>query len=284
MSKRISRVTRDRRASWLPMIGLLCLLAPAQQAAAASSSASVFLQDASGSTTASDFQNNTSTPATATLAGATGNAVSDLAAGSVGAGIVVAPGTPTGFYDTFASWDDSWSVVGFFENPVEVVANISLDGSIDTSLLAFSDPFWQIRFEYVFDNVTVLSFSASADSTVPQFFASANGVDITSSIVFTPNPSNPLLTDFALATAPIVNVSGSSFSDRMEVSVRATAGGPFTLDAFNTFEVALTSLDPRVTFTGEGGRTIASVPEPATLALMLGGLGLLAGRRRRASA
>lgn len=283
MLKWISRVTRDRRPSWLPMIGLLCLLAPAQQAAAASSSAFVFLDEpfVSG-TIASDSQPNTSTPAVATLGGVTGSARSDLGTGSVGAGLFLAPGADFGFYSASASWIDAWTGSGV--GSVPVAAAITLHGSIDQSLVAISDPFWEITFRYVIGAETVMSFGAFADSTIPNFHAEANGVDISSSIVFAPNAANPLLTDFSLTATPTVSVSSSGFGDFMEVEVRADAGGPLTLDAFHTFQVVLTSLDPSVTFTGEGGRTIASVPEPGTFALVIGGLGLLAGRRRRTNA
>jgi hypothetical protein len=279
-------MTRDRYPFSFSMIGLLLLFAPVQQAAAASSFAFVSLNEPfiSG-TTAYDSQSNTSTPATATLGGVTGNAFSDLGTGSVGANLLLASGAGPGFYDAGASWFDTWNGVG--TGTVPVSAAISIRGTVGDGILTTAPGSWEIQFRYMIGSDIVLSFLAFRDSSnafdPPEFSADANGVNITSSIVFTQNAANPLLTDFSLTASPTVPVSGSGFTDFMELLVRSDAGGPLTVDTFHTFQVSLTSLDPGSTFTGEGGRTVSSVPEPGTIVLVLGGLGLLAGRRRRTS-
>jgi hypothetical protein len=262
------------------MLALSLVLAPAMRSSATSTASVSLSEPFPGGLIASDFQNDTATPATATLNGVVGNARADIGAGLVGAGLELSAASPFGFYLAGAQWIDTWSG-SLPTGNVPLAASITLRGTIDTSLLGLSDPFWEIRFDYVVGIDTILSFGASGDSSVGEFFAEANGSDVSGDITFSPNLLNPALTDFTLVATPTVSVSGSGFSEIMTLEVRADAAGPLTLDLFHTVSVQLTSLDPSVTFTGEGGRTIASVPEPGTLALLAAGLGGLASRRRR---
>lgn len=267
---------RKQHRLLLPMLALLLLSAQAQQALA-DSNAFVSLS-VSGGGSANDFS-TTSTPASATLSGVTGNARSLLSAGAVGVGIELSPGSPYGFYDAGARWDDTWSGSGGIGTGVPVAAAMLLHGSITTSALAFSDDFWEITFRYSIGGNDLLLFNASADSSSAEIHAYSNGVEIPVDLVV--NATNSLLTDFSVAYTPIVSLSSAGFSDSMEASARVDGLEPFTLDAFNTFQVDLTSLDPSVTFSGEGGRTMPSVPEPGTSALLIAGLGLLGYASRR---
>lgn len=264
------------RLPLLPILALLLFSAQAQQASA-DSNAFVSLSVYEGG---SAFDSSTTgTPANATLSGVTGNARSLLSAGAVGVGIELTPGSPYGFYDASARWNDTWTGSGAIGTGVPVAAAMLLHGSITTSALAFSDDFWEITFRYSIGSNDLLFFNASADSSSAEIRAYSNGVEIPVDLVV--NATNPLLTDFSVAYTPIVTLSSAGFSESMEGLARVNGIGPLTLDAFNTFQVDLTSLDPSVTFSGEGGRTMPSVPEPGTSALLLAGLGLLGYASRR---
>jgi hypothetical protein len=271
---------KGRISSVLSMLALSLVLAPAMRSSATSTAGVSLSEPFSGGQIASDYQYDTATPATATLNGVVGNARADIGAGLVGAGLELSAASPFGFYSAGAQWIDTWTG-SLPTGNVPLAASITLRGSIDTSLLAFSDPFWEIRFDYVVGVDTVLSFGASGDSSIPEFFAFANGNDVSGDISVKQRPFNAAVTDFTLVTTPTVSVNSSGFSEVMTLEVRADAEGPLMLDMFHTVSVQLTSLDPGVTFTGEGGRTIASVPEPGTLALLAAGLGGVAWHRRR---
>lgn len=279
------------KLSLLSMLALLFPLMQAQQALAATSDARVYLYEPFvTATSASDFQNNSSTPATATLLGVTGNAKSVLSTGSIGVGMDILPGSPFGFYTAAANWSDAWTVSGSYFGPaVPVVPTFTLNGSITTSLLTYSANFWDITFSYNVDNNNIFAFSADADGGPGSIRASSNGIyDISSLVQLSTNAVNPLLTDFSVSyTAPAFHVAFSSgsgrFNDSMSAMLRVHDAGPLTIDVFHTFRVNLTSLDPNVILTDEGGRSVsaAPVPEPETYAMLLAGLGLIGFMARR---
>jgi hypothetical protein len=69
----------------------------------------------------------------------------------------------------------------------------------------------------------------------------------------------------------------------MRATIMADAAGPLTVDPSHIFHVDLVSLDPNVTFTSDGGRSVSAVPEPGTFAfgMLLVGIVLLGRSPRR---
>lgn len=226
----------------------------------------------------SDFQSNSAIPATATLGNVTGRAKSVIGTGSVGVGMEMMPGSLFGFYTATADWYDYWTASG----ATNVGATLTLSGHLSTSLLTNSDDFWELSFRYAIDGNYLLSFTAFSDGGPAVFHAYSDTMDLTSSILFTPNGANPLLTDFSLSYNPTFATTGA-FSESMTASMVVDGAGPMSIDAFNSFHSELASLDPSVTLTSEAGRSVAAIPEPETYAMLVAGLGLLgfAARRRK---
>jgi hypothetical protein len=281
-----------RGLSLLPTAALLFLAMQTQQVLADTSASVSLSEPFVSNTSASDYQPDY---ATATLLGVTGNAKSVLATGSVGVGIDMSPGTNYGFYNAAASWDDAWTASGSYFGPAPVAPTFTLNGSIATNLLSNYDGFFELSFHYRIDGNDMLSFTAYADGGATKFSAyNSNGDNITSSLVFTPNATNPTtLTDFSLSySGPTVYVgfstgTGGSFTDIMSVSLMVDGGGPLTIDAYHSFHANLTSLDPNIILTDAGGRSaVAAVPEPEIYAMLGVGLGLMGwvGRRRKLQA
>jgi hypothetical protein len=82
---------------------------------------------------------------------------------------------------------------------------------------------------------------------------------------------------------------GNTFSDQLEIGAQVynLLTTPNFVNAYDTFTVGITSDDPNIQFTSDGGRSTAppiSTPEPATMLLFgsgLAGLGGVAWRRHR---
>lgn len=288
MPRKMPCVQSKRGLSLLPMLALSFLFAQVQQASASSFAAVNLFEPASG-----DFLNassDTAIAAVANLGPATGSAQSVLSTGSLGVELEMLPGSPLGIHQARADWRDTWTG-GVGGGTVPVAASFTLDGSFTTNVLPSGNERYELSFSYSIDDETFLRFELAARNGqpfrvdafyVPDF---SNAIDLTDLVILTPNVADPTLTDFSFAFTPIVQIRSAGFSDSMAFNIRVNGPGPMTIDSFNTARVELTSLDPGVTFTSESGRTIATVPEPATFAMLLSGLALLGctGRRREQS-
>jgi hypothetical protein len=218
--------------------------------------------------------------------GVTLSAQSDISRGSVGLQAEI----PAGGYDNnlsaSATWSDGWSSTSVnATSPIGAV--ITLDGSIDTT---FYDAwvagtnwngFVSVLFRYEVGDDHTFQVSMGADSEAPHIGASFDGTDLTASLIFVLDPSDPTKTDFTMSYAtPVFALASGGFFDALTLTYQSS-GQPPSIDAIHTFRTQLGSPDPTVSFTSDSGRPFG-VPEPATAeleAIALAGIAAAAIRR-----
>jgi hypothetical protein len=203
--------------------------------------------------------------------GVTLSAQSDVGTGSVGLQVQL----PAGGYDNTltasATWADDWTGSSLVtSSPIGAV--ITLDGSIDTD---FYDAWvggttwtssFSLLFRYEVDDNHTFQVAMSADDTPPSVSAFFDGTNITASLIFTPDASDPTKTHFAMSyTSPEFAVNSSGFLDVLTLSYSGD-GKPPAIDAIHTFRTQLGSTDPTVSFATDSGRTfgLPTAPEPST--------------------
>jgi hypothetical protein len=253
--------------------GLLWLVALAYcQPALATSQAQVRISDSFPNSDVSASTDSAS-PVTVSNRGVTLSAQSDWASGTVGFQVEI----PAGGYDNnlsaSATWSDGWTGTSLGgSSPIGAV--ITLDGSIDTD---FYDAwvagtnwngFINLVFRYEAGDDGLFQVSMGADSEAPQIGAHVNGTDITSSLIFTADPSNSSKTDFSISYAtPAFFMTSGGFFDALSVTYQSSGQAP-SIDAIHTFSAQLGSTDPTLSFGSESGRTFGlPAPEPSTAQL-----------------
>jgi hypothetical protein len=220
--------------------------------------------------------------------GVTLSAQSDWGRGTVGLQVEIPAGGYGNNLDASATWSDGWTASSLGgSSPIGAV--ITLDGSVDAD---FYDAWvagtnWNgyvnLVFRYEVGDDGLFQVSMGADGEAPHIGALVNGTDITSSLIFVPDPSNPTQMDFSIAyAAPAFTMVSGGFFDALSVTYQSSGQGP-SIDAIHTFSAQLGSTDPTVSFTSESGRPfgIPATPEPATAELeatALAGIALLVRR------
>jgi hypothetical protein len=183
-----------------------------------------------------------------------------------------------------ASHNDDFACGGScsaLSGPLGLIAGINFDATISGNIAKGAGEF-DLEASYTLGSNSY-SFFANADSTPIEFGASFNGDPVSVTVSSDASGNVHLSTNFVRTIiCPCSATDAPLFSDSQSISVEIEGKG--SVDAFHTFTVTLTPIEPGIVLTSSDGRIIGSaptaepVPEPASLLLL--GIGLIPLSRR----